>query len=331
MFVRQSEAAPADSAELLRVAYRGKYVVKDFADPATGASRAFFVLRGLKSAQPNLYKLGYKLEKGMVIKIGKVKLAIKELCYPKCDLLLNKINEEVPVWSCKELTEAETECRICRGIESTRENPLVSPCKCSGSIKYAHVNCVKAWYATKTTRHQSPRTTSYSIRGLRCEICKKDLHVSFSYSGVCDDLVRIPRPEEGYLVLESLGYDNQKLIYVCTLAPDLVFTIVLLSLNTKGRTHASDIKITDISVSRHHAVLKVIGNAVFLDDNDSKFGTLVEIREELELVADRPYYIQIGETVMALLVKGPRAERRLTSSQVHCRNVQKEPTKDSFP
>eukprot|EP00826_Nyctotherus_ovalis_P003133 TRINITY_DN10630_c0_g1_i8.p1 TRINITY_DN10630_c0_g1~~TRINITY_DN10630_c0_g1_i8.p1 ORF type:complete len:123 (-),score=36.19 TRINITY_DN10630_c0_g1_i8:8-355(-) len=91
-----------------------------------------------------------------------------------------------------------------------------------------------------------------------------------------------------------------------------------------------DIRINDISVSRHHAILKVIGDGVFLDDNDSKFGTLVEIREQLELVIDRPYYIQIGETVMALLVKGPRAERRLTSSEVHYRNVHKEPTKDLF-
>jgi pSer/pThr/pTyr-binding forkhead associated (FHA) protein len=97
--------------------------------------------------------------------------------------------------------------------------------------------------------------------------------------------------------------------------------------NVKRRTHASDIKINDPSVSRHHAILKVIGDAVYLDDNDSKFGTLVKVKEPLELVVDRPCYIQVGDTVMALLVKGPRTESR--SSEPYCR-IGKELTKNIF-
>lgn len=35
-------------------------------------------------------------------------------------------------------------CRICRG-EATPSEPLFHPCKCSGSIKYVHQNCLQEW------------------------------------------------------------------------------------------------------------------------------------------------------------------------------------------
>ena len=81
----------------------------------------------------------------------------------------------------------------------------------------------------------------------------------------------------------------------------------------KGRTHTSDIKINDITVSRHHGMLKVLNDGIYLNDNDSKFGTLVEIKEPLKLIPNKPCYVQIEGTVMALLVKAPKAEGRITS------------------
>jgi pSer/pThr/pTyr-binding forkhead associated (FHA) protein len=42
-----------------------------------------------------------------------------------------------------------------------------------------------------------------------------------------------------------------------------------------GRGHASDIRISDISVSRLHAYIKYENNKYILTDNNSKFGTLV--------------------------------------------------------
>jgi len=42
-----------------------------------------------------------------------------------------------------------------------------------------------------------------------------------------------------------------------------------------GRGHASDIRISDISVSRLHAFISYVDNKYILTDNNSKFGTLV--------------------------------------------------------
>jgi E3 ubiquitin-protein ligase MARCH6 len=48
-------------------------------------------------------------------------------------------------------------CRICRG-EGTPEEPLFYPCKCSGSIKYVHQDCLMEWLSHSQKKH--------------CELCK---------------------------------------------------------------------------------------------------------------------------------------------------------------
>lgn len=37
------------------------------------------------------------------------------------------------------------QCRFCLETTSSVENPLISPCKCSGSIKYVHSICINKW------------------------------------------------------------------------------------------------------------------------------------------------------------------------------------------
>nr|CAH7768505.1 unnamed protein product [Callosobruchus chinensis] len=48
-------------------------------------------------------------------------------------------------------------CRICH-CEADAENPLLSPCYCSGSLKYVHQTCLRQWLAASDTRS--------------CELCK---------------------------------------------------------------------------------------------------------------------------------------------------------------
>ncbi|KAF3279407.1 hypothetical protein TWF970_003971 [Orbilia oligospora] len=48
-------------------------------------------------------------------------------------------------------------CRICRS-EGTPEEPLYHPCKCSGSIKYVHQDCLMEWLQHSQKKH--------------CELCK---------------------------------------------------------------------------------------------------------------------------------------------------------------
>ncbi|KAF2673601.1 hypothetical protein BT63DRAFT_421734 [Microthyrium microscopicum] len=48
-------------------------------------------------------------------------------------------------------------CRICRG-EGSKEEPLFYPCKCSGSIKYVHQDCLMEWLSHSQKKY--------------CELCK---------------------------------------------------------------------------------------------------------------------------------------------------------------
>jgi len=50
-----------------------------------------------------------------------------------------------------------------------------------------------------------------------------------------------------------------------------------------GRGHDSDLRINDISVSRCHAVIRFKNDGFYLQDNMSKFGTLVLVRKSLPL------------------------------------------------
>ncbi|KAK7551433.1 hypothetical protein BKA81DRAFT_394579 [Phyllosticta paracitricarpa] len=61
-----------------------------------------------------------------------------------------------PASSDKAADEPDT-CRICRG-EGTREEPLFYPCKCSGSIKFVHQDCLMEWLSHSQKKH--------------CELCK---------------------------------------------------------------------------------------------------------------------------------------------------------------
>ena len=68
-----------------------------------------------------------------------------------------------------------------------------------------------------------------------------------------------------YLILESDIDCASKAIHILNLQEKKNFGV--------GRRVNCDISVSDISVSRQHANLKVLGNRVFVEDCDSKFGT----------------------------------------------------------
>lgn len=72
-----------------------------------------------------------------------------------------------------------------------------------------------------------------------------------------------------------------------------------------GRGHESDVRVSDISVSRCHAILKYDTSdyGYYLEDNLSKFGTLVLAKQAIELDVDCTKAVQIGRSVISFTVK----------------------------
>ena len=189
-------------------------------------------------------------------------------------------------------------CRICQSEDNTLEDPLISPCKCAGSIKYIHAKCMQEWYKSKLVSRCIRNTSSYSIRGLECELCKQRFSMSIEHKGKIIDLINICRPKTGaYIVIESVGEKVVTHVHITAMENKRSIRI--------GRGRDSDISISDNTVSRCHATIKYIDGEYYLNDNNSKFGTCIIAPGEAVLDDDTVMWVQIGRTVLNLLALNP--------------------------
>ena len=111
-------------------------------------------------------------------------------------------------------------------------------------------------------------------------------------------LVDYDRPKGNYLVLESLNQEKNTSRIVHIIKP-----IPTKDTFKMGRGHESDLRINDISVSRCHALIKFKDGKFLLEDNVSKFGTLVLIKKRVSLLPNFNKAVQIGRTVINFSVK----------------------------
>ncbi|KAF6732687.1 E3 ubiquitin-protein ligase MARCH7 [Oryzias melastigma] len=63
-------------------------------------------------------------------------------------------------------------CRICQMGEESSSNPLIQPCRCTGSLQYVHQECIKRWLRSKI----SSGTNLEAIT--TCELCKEKLRLN---------------------------------------------------------------------------------------------------------------------------------------------------------
>jgi hypothetical protein len=130
------------------------------------------------------------------------------------------------------------------------------------------------------------------------------------------DLVNLNRPQEDHIVLEALSKEQTKNndIYILNFKDKNPLMIVKIKFSNwisylnfqylllKGRSYDCDFKISDISVSRVHALLKNYKNMeLYIEDCQSKFGTLIYNKKcfPLQYMGDN-YSLQIGRTFLQI-------------------------------
>lgn len=98
----------------------------------------------------------------------------------------------------------------------------------------------------------------------------------------------LPNNENDYMILESIKSAPAKVIHVF----DLKDSDGKEELDRRdanefkiGRSVETDMKIADISVSRVHSYIRVVHDELVLEDNGSKFGTLVKVNKPVELLS----------------------------------------------
>ena len=70
---------------------------------------------------------------------------------------------------------SEFSCRICFESE-TDSNPLIFPCKCSGSMKYIHEACLKIWLLSQDK----------DLNSAECDICKTRFTMKIKLTTKCN-------------------------------------------------------------------------------------------------------------------------------------------------
>ena len=191
-------------------------------------------------------------------------------------------------------------CRICYMEEETGENPFIHPCTCTGSMKFIHLKCLKKWISNKSCVKidTTDNCIVYIIKPVECELCKTKFPDMIRHDGKLYHLLDFSQEFENYLTLESLTLDKHKnkFIYVVSLKNNSKMKV--------GRGRDSDVLLSDISVSRIHCYIIIENKKVYIEDNNSKFGTLILIQSpNLRIVEGIPLNMQVGRTYFECKLK----------------------------
>lgn len=79
----------------------------------------------------------------------------------------------------EEIEKEERICRICLNEENSEINPLINPCRCSGSMKWIHLKCLRKWLFNKVELVEDEIIRIYAWKDLNCELCKGPLKSNF--------------------------------------------------------------------------------------------------------------------------------------------------------
>lgn len=246
---------------------------------------------------------GFRLTTGEVVKLGRVKYIVKEVCgYEDLDQIKIE-NQFIP---CTNIVEHMV-CRICL-VGEEDSDPLISPCNCGGTMKFIHLSCFQKWISSRTIKKIHDNSHSYFVKSLTCEISRCPVQPNLIVQDQTVDLLSIEKVEPPYITLESSSSDKNE------------YSLHLISLNNKnnvrlGRGHDSDIRISDISVSRCHAIIKYDEGEFVLEDNSSKFGTLVEIKELNMNEGNRSACIQVGRTLLVFTYLSLESDKNYSSNE----------------
>ena len=277
----------------------------------------------LNSNNPNLTNQNddYYLCKNDIIKMGNIKFSIKEIRieqnqekeenishYKKLNYDISLINKEGgQIFNfCPELKKFYLSseianinniyCNICDKKECYLDNPLISFCNCNN---YTHFNCLKNKMKKSSTliQNKDKAINTYCIKGIGCKKCNFGYPLKFQIKEKEQlyefELFRIDRPMEGnYIIFESIEsrifFGNIKFISVIYLNDKEI---------TFGRGKNNDVDIMDPSISRVHAMVKLVEGKAIIKNCSEKYGTLVLVKKLIN-INDNKIQLQVGRTLI---------------------------------
>ena len=214
--------------------------------------------------------------------------------------------------SLKDASIASLQCRICLSEGPSEGDPLVCPCECSGSIRHVHAKCLGHWLRGRLGLENHDGSV-YFYRPLSCELCHCPYPSYYRHLSNLHPLAFLPQTVEPFVVFENIG--GVQLAPPWNADGSNTFPAGLHVVRFQapqslriGRGHECEMRISDVSISRLHATLRLDENgSVFLQDNKSKFGTLLDsfrLEKRLVIPSNSCVTLQSGRTLLSFSVVG---------------------------
>ena len=197
-------------------------------------------------------------------------------------------------------------CRLCYGEgDFEGDNPLISPCKCTGSVTYIHLICLRKWLTSKITTKASSTNNiyCYTFKSLECEICKSIIPEIVEYRGKYISLIEMKDVEPPYIILQTMYQYNSQNRNISDFNAIFVMSFKLKDYLMIGRANNSDIRLSDVSVSRNHSIISYYDGNFYIDDIGSKFGTLLLIQNNILFLPYKEISLQTGKCHLIFRLK----------------------------
>lgn len=254
---------------------------------------AYIVCKYLDQSNPILF-----LMENDTIRIGKYSIEIKHIQIEgkkyTNSLICNKgltMNSNSNKTDADDDSDNDIVCRICfRGGKDN--NTFVSPCNCKGSLKYYHPGCLIQWIKSKYEvqfEYVNPFCYYIHLKNYKCEICK----CTFPFSCMTNTnevvcLLEEIEKKQSIMIIKTINTLSSNKTDLC---PYEEYVMLDFSNRYKkelsvGRGRLSLYQLNDISLSRNHCSFILDNDVIRIKDCQSKFGTLIKMREDIILSKD---------------------------------------------
>ncbi len=273
-------------------------------------------LKGIKREYKSGYN--YKPHPNDIIRFGRVQFIIRSM-KDKSTLSNNNSNEFIDdnenyksIFLPNDNTDIKPSnnnksiiCDLCDKKETdSTNNPIIKICPCK-KCPLLHLNCFKNEYIKKEKifnynekDYMSGNLKIINFINFLCPICNEPYNPIIKKGNNFYNILPYSFDKNIYhIVLESINFVKDGIFCVMI----IIFTFP----NKKeeyflGRGHEATFKISDISISRVHAKFYLKDDNIIIDDLGSKFGTLLLVRNAIDVseIIEKKMKIQIGRSVI---------------------------------
>jgi hypothetical protein len=195
-------------------------------------------------------------------------------------------------------------CYMCFDEEDSEENPMITPCKCSGDTKYVHVECLRKWH----TAEADNQICFLSSVDATCSVCKSTFKSDFKLRDGRQVKLFKSSLEPPYVSLlvatkhemaQRLFNTRFQLSFSTIMKPDGKNATRPLLL---GRSSGSDMVLDYRTVSARHAAIRFKNGEFIFTDAGSSNGSYLYLRRPLELSPSQPVQFRLGRSMISMKV-----------------------------